>query len=237
MGWFSRRKKLPEKRPEATETAKLFHRLKLMGLKPTHAVDIGGNHGNWTREVLAAFPQAKVTLFEPQRGLSQHHADLAADARVELVYAGVGDFDGTAPFTFHPRDDSSSFLYDAGEAAASGMEQGDVAIRRLDSAMAESPFGAPDIVKIDAEGLDLKVLDGGPETIAKAKVVLIEAAVASPLYPNTAAVVFQRMDALGFQLFDLSDLNRTPDRGVLWLIEAVFVPKGSDLAIAAQVYE
>ncbi len=67
--------------------------------------------------------------------------------------------------------------------------------------------------------------------------MLIEATVACPTYPNTATVIFQKMDGLGFRLFDITDLNRSPERGVLWLIEAVFVRKDSALAAAATQYQ
>lgn len=206
------------------------------GFAPKHIVDIGGNHGNWTRAVLRAFPEAKVTMFEPQTGLADNHADLAADPRVRIEYAGVGDFDGLAAFSFHERDDSCSFLFNAEEAARQGMPQETMPIRRLDTAMDASPFGRPQMVKIDAEGLDLSVVAGGPQTIAGADIVLIEATVANGVYPNTAAIVFARIDELGFRLFDITDLNRTPERGVLWLIEAVFVRKDIPLASQVQVY-
>ena len=233
MAWtFGRRK-----RQAPSPTDRLFVTLKALGLSPRHIVDVGANHGNWTRAALAAFPQARLTMFEPQQKLAEQHRDLAMNARVAIHYKGLGDFDGSAPFTFHPRDDSSSFVYSADEAAAQGMVQGEVEIMRLDTAMAGSAFGAPQIVKIDAEGLDLKVLDGAPETIARAQIVLIEATVACPAYPNTAAIIFQKMDALGFRLFDITDLNRSPELGILWLIEAAFVRKDSVLATAATTYK
>lgn len=233
MGWFSWRRK----RRSGSPTQRMFRVLGELGLTPSHIVDVGGNHGNWTRAALAAFPNAKVTLFEPQRNLAPRHTDLAANPRVELIYKGVGGFDGNASFTYHPRDDSSSFIYSAIEAAAQGMVQEEIAICRLDTAMAGSRFGVPQIVKIDAEGLDLKVLDGAPATIEQADVVLIEATVACPDYPNTAAIIFAQMENLGFRLFDITDLNRSRELGVLWLIEATFVRKDSAVAKAATQYK
>jgi len=44
------------------------------------------------------------------------------------------------------------------------------------------------------------------------------------------------MDCLGFRLFDLTDLNRTPTRNLLWLVEAVFVRKGSAIDEAASTF-
>jgi FkbM family methyltransferase len=208
----------------------------VLGFRPRHVVDVGGNHGNWTRAILRAFSDAKVTMFEPQIGLAVKHADLAGDPRVRIEYAGIGDFDGSAAFSFHDRDDSCSFHYSSEEAAKLGMPQETLPIWRLDTAMAASAFGWPEMVKIDAEGLDLKVLDGGPRTFAGAEIVLVEATVGCAVYPNTAAIVFAKMDELGFRLFDITDLNRTPERKALWLVEAVFVRKDTELAAKVQVY-
>jgi FkbM family methyltransferase len=221
----------------SSRTSRMFRQIQMLGGDPSHIVDIGANHGNWSRGALAAFPNAKLTAFEPQRHLAEKHADLAADPRVTLHYKGVGDFDGSATFTLHPRDDSSSFIYDAEQAQEMGFEQTEVEIVRLDTVMAGSPFGPPDLVKIDAEGLDLKVLEGGADTVAQAQVVLVEATVACPEYPNTAAIIFQKMDDLGFRLFDITDLNRTPEQDVLWLIEATFVRKGSAIEAASRHYK
>jgi FkbM family methyltransferase len=224
----------PKGRPTRTEAfLSLLHGL---GFRPSHIVDVGGNHGNWTRAALRAFPDARVTMFEPQTGMAMEHGDLAADPRVKIDYAGLGDLDGTAAFSFHARHDSCSFLYSAEEAARLGMPQETMPIRRLDTAMAASGFGAPQMVKIDAEGLDLKVIAGGPRTIAGAEIVLVEAMVACPTYPNTLPAVIARMDELGFRLFDITDLNRTPERKVLWMIEAVFVRRDVELATKVQAY-
>lgn len=231
------KKRRPKAPPPPSPTSKLFETLVALGMKPYHIVDIGANHGNWTRAARTAFPEASISAFEPQTILAEKHTDLAADPRVEIHYKGVGDFDGFAPFTFHDRDDSSSFIYSASEAEDQGLAQGEIEICKLDTAMAASSFGAPDIIKIDAEGLDLKVLEGAPETLAQAQVLLIEATVACPTYPNTASAVFAKMDSLGFRLFDITDLNRSPEKGILWLIEAVFVRTGSHLDTTSQVYD
>lgn len=218
---------------EDTPTGHLFNALKTLGLRPTHIVDVGANHGNWTRTALEAFPEAKVTVFEPLPTLKEKHADLQADPRVTLHYKGVGDTDGVANFTIHSRDDSSSFAYPEEDAKAEGLEQIDVELCRLDTVLAGN---TPEIVKIDAEGFDLKVLDGGAQVLSTAEVVLIEAAVANPTFENTVWSVMQRMDALGFHLFDITDLNRMPERRILWLIEAVFVRKGGALHKASQTF-
>ena len=223
------KKRAPDHGPRTMlETAKN------LGFAAHHIVDVGGNRGGWSRDALAVFPDAKITMFEPQENLADFHKDLAASANVTIHYRGVGDTDGTQAFTEYDRDDSSSFIYSAAEAEALGMKRTEIEICKLDTILPQSSFGPADVIKIDAEGYDLKVLDGAAETLEKAQIVLVEAAVACPTYPNTVTEVFGRLDALGFRLFDITDLNRGAGGGVLWLIEAAFVRKDSPVDIAAQ---
>lgn len=206
---------------------KTLETIKSIEFSPTHIVDIGGNQGGWSRVALSVFPKAKISIFEPQVRLSKYLVDLERNPNVKIHYKGVGNFDGKLPFTFHDRDDSCSFVYEAKDAKARGFDQEDIEICRLDTAMAGNPFGVPSIVKIDAEGLDLQVLDGGNETLRSSDLVFVEASVANKDYPNTVLVVVNKMDTLGYRLFDVTDLNRTPKRKFLWLLEMVFVRKGS----------
>lgn len=224
------------KSPDAA-VEQLFRKLKDMGLAPKHIVDIGGNHGGWSRVALSIFPQVHLSIFEPQHRLAEHLADLEANSKVAIHYKGVGNFDGSAPFTFHDRDDSCSFVYVAEDAQARGFTQSELEICKLDTAMVGCAFGPPDIVKIDAEGLDLQVLEGATETLRTTEIVLVEASVSNRDYPNSILAVLQKMDHLGFRLFDLTDLNRTPNRKLLWLVEAAFVRKESATDVAASAFD
>ena len=133
-------------------------------------------------------------------------------------------------------DDSCSYIYNTEDALERGFIQSEIEICKLDTVMKNCEFGAANIVKIDAEGLDLQVLDGAAETLRATEIVLVEASVSNPDYPNSAIAVIQKMDCLGFRLFDLTDLNRTPNRNLLWLVEAVFVRKGSAIDMAASTF-
>jgi len=80
-------------------------------------------------------------------------------------------------------------------------------------------------------------LDGAAKTLRETEIVLIEASVSNPDYPNSVLAVVKKMDQLGFRLFDFTDLNRTPNRNLLWLVEGVFVRKGHALDIASSTYD
>lgn len=227
---FSLRKlfNLKKKRQAAQgQLARVCAVLKRMDHEPVHVVDIGANHGGWSRQMRAAFPGVRLSLFEPQKKLAPHLADFERDPLAKVQYIGIGAQDTTAAFTIHDRDDSSSFAYTPEQAEELGFEQAQIEIRRLDSALGEGSFPPPDIIKIDAEGFDLAVLEGAGDSLQSAQIVFIEAAISNPKYPNTLLRVIGKMGELGFRIWDFTDLNRVPGSGVLWLVEAVFVRKGS----------
>jgi hypothetical protein len=88
----------------------------------------------------------------------------------------------------------------------------------------DTPF--PDLVKIDAEGSDLRVLAGASELIGKTDVFLLEVAIGPQLqhWENTLGNVILTMAHLGYGIFDLHDLNHG------CICEASFLRNASDLA-------
>jgi hypothetical protein len=97
----------------------LFSVLKRFGFSPKHIVDVGANHGYWTRTSQQYFPEAQYTLLEPQQELEIHVQDLVASGRaIRWINAGASDKSGTLPFFAARRDDSSSFV--AASADSSG---------------------------------------------------------------------------------------------------------------------
>ena len=140
-------------------------------------------------------------------------------------------------FTIARRDDSSSFVQTQQDALAPSGPQVSIPVRTLNEIIASSGIPAPELVKIDAEGFDLKVLAGASDLFGKTDVFLIEAVVCDPLYENTILEVIRRMAAAGYKLMDITDLNRSPKHGVLWVCELAFVRKGSPLLNGVTSYE
>ncbi|MEZ4781125.1 MAG: FkbM family methyltransferase [Flavobacteriaceae bacterium] len=90
--------------------------------------------------------------------------------------------------------------------------------------MSKSDFPFPDMVKIDAEGLDIEVLKGANNLFGKTEIFLVEVAVVNKNLKNTCLEVIKFMELNGYTLFDITDLNR-PFGNCLWLMELVFVLK------------
>ena len=94
----------------------------------------------------------------------------------------------------------------------------------------------PDLLKIDAEGFDLKVLRGASRLLGKTEAVLVEASVLCP-FENSVGATMQFMDEHGYRLMDITEINRSPKHNVLWLTELAFLRKDSHLLDAACSYE
>lgn len=211
--------------------------LQKAGFSPRHILDVGANHGLWTRQAMVIFPDAQYTLVEPQDELKREIDDLVRSGRkIEWINAAASDRAGTMAFTITHRDDSSTLSMSAQEARAAGLKQVPMIVRTLNEIVSASGKGCPEMVKIDAEGFDLKVLAGATELLGKTEVILVEAAVCCG-YENSVARVVEFMSRVGYQLMDITELNRSPKYGVLWLCEMAFVRTGSGLLGWAKSYE
>ncbi len=214
-----------------------FALLKSFGFAPKHIMDIGANHGRWTREAINFFPDARYTLVEPQDNLKINIQDLLErGCKIQWINAGASDRSGILRFTIANRDDSSTFVLTAAQARAGGLQQTAIPVKTVNEIAASAGGDLPDMVKIDAEGLDLKVLAGASELMGKTDVFLVEAMVCAG-YENSAAKVIHFMAGAGYRLVDITDLNRSLKHGVLWVCEMAFLRNDCPLFDAATNYE
>lgn len=229
--------KLVEKTKAGKKTSHTIHLDNLMkllhniGFQPNYIFDIGAHKGDWTRNALEYFPNADYVLFEPQHNLSEHIKKIFKNNDGVKVFAcGVSNEKSVLNFTLHEREDSCTFRMSPEEAASRGFKQVQIPVVRLDDFIRDENLPFPDILKIDAEGIDLKVIEGAEFTIKNhAEIVLVEVAIMNPYIENKAYKVINIMDDLGFKLFDITDLNRPLNQKVLWLSEFVFIRKNGVL--------
>lgn len=202
-----------------------YNTLNVFGFHPKHIVDVGANHGTWTREALKHFPDAYYTLLEPQEWLKKSFTDILENSKVQFHPVGAGEKNGKFSFTIVDRDDSCSFRYTEKEALEAGFKQIEIPVVTLNDLLSESKLPIPDIIKIDAEGLDIEVLKGSSNFFGKTEVFMVEAGVVNKSFHNSFLKLINYMDGNGYRLFEITDLNRPFSVNVLWLVELVFVKK------------
>jgi len=212
------------KHDNKTALEKLFTIFNKINFQPKYIIDVGANRGLWTRRALQYFPDANYTLLEPQVWLKESVADLLEkNKKIKYYSVGAGEKEGKFKFTITEHDVSSSFIYSEEEAVKLGLKQIDVPVITLNNLVNGNEI--PDIIKVDAEGLDIEVLKGASNFLGKTEVIFMEAGVVSKQFKNDMLETLNFMDKNGYRLFELTDFNRPPNGDVLWLLELAFVKK------------
>lgn len=211
-----------------------FRLLRDQGFDPKAVLDAGANHGEWTRAALEFFPSARYLLVEPQDHLKAHVDDLLSGGRdIRWLTAGVGNRSGRECLTVTPNDVSSTFILDAPEAKSMGFAQVPVRMTTINEIVRTEFARAPDLVKLDVEGYELKAIEGASDIMGKTEVFFLEAAVCASRLENTVAAVIRTMENVGYRVVDITDINRKP-HGLLWLCELVFLREASPLLTRLQ---
>ncbi len=122
-----------------------------------------------------------IYLFEPLPGPLQALREMAtADARLRVFGVAIADEDGQASFRVANNDGESSSLLDfeSHRDLFPGVEFErviDVSTRRLASVLAEHALPAPDVLFIDAQGAEYRILASlGAELTAEVRLIYTE---------------------------------------------------------------
>lgn len=137
--------------------------------------DVGANVGNTAIEYSNEFPAAKVVAFEPVRDT---FAVLTVNTHLRIsiipIQKALGNFIGFAKCAIHQDCRNNTLvdgLTDELHSVAHGEQQ--VEVTTLDAIMTERKIEYIDILKIDAEGFDLAVLQGAKKSLELKKVKFI----------------------------------------------------------------
>jgi hypothetical protein len=93
------------------------------------------------------------------------------------------------------------------------------------------------MVKIDAEGFDLKVLAGASNLLGKTDIFLVEALIFPTTHENTLSEVLRTMTNAGYRGVEVTDINRSPKYGIAWLCELAFLRNGCQWLDGVKSYE
>jgi FkbM family methyltransferase len=192
----------PVKSDPFTSTAELRHP------HPNTVIDIGGSHGQFATEVIRDFPNAVIYSFEP---IPQCFAELSTlsqtHPQLKPIQLALSNEEGQKEFNLSRFQDSSSFqqmLPRHLEAWPHTETEARIQVQmtRLDRYAQRMELRAPIFAKMDVQGHELAVIEGGRETLARCQRVMMECNFA-PLYQGqpTFIELYSAMTELGF-LFD-----------------------------------
>jgi len=192
----------PAKSDPFTSTAELQHP------RPNTVLDIGGNIGQFAEEAFRAFPGVPLYSFEPIPDCYEQLLRLREDQpTLHPIQLALSDHDGEVDFWLSRYRGSSSIQ----EMLPAHLEAWphteietkiSVKVARLDSIASELKLSPPVFAKLDVQGHELAVINGGRETFSRCQRVMLECNFA-PLYQGQPAFddIYAAMHSMGF-LFD-----------------------------------
>ncbi|MCX8156348.1 MAG: FkbM family methyltransferase [Verrucomicrobiae bacterium] len=200
---------------------------------PQLIFDVGANRGQFLGRLLEKFPQARIHAFEPfPQVFAALQERAAAHPNVTPHCLALGETDGTKTFYLNKVDVTNSLLATA--PAAKQYEPGgwqetlgtqQVPVRRLDSFCREHALTHIDLLKVDAQGYDLRILQGAGGLLAEHRLrCLLVEVLFVPLYEDQAYFheIYEFLWQRHYHLVGLYEINRAPDGTAKWA-DALFL--------------
>jgi FkbM family methyltransferase len=196
---------------------------------PKSVLDIGGSHGQFAREAARYFPGVDIFSFEP---IPECYDELLAlRGQIPTLHPmklALSDHVGDEQLWLSGFRDSSSLqkmLPAHLEAWPNTAIEGRITVRvaRLDTVAPTLALVDPIFAKLDVQGHELAVIEGGRETLSRCQRVMIECNFA-PLYEGQPAFndLHQAMYSMGFLFDGFIGYLRHPSTLELLSADAIF---------------
>jgi FkbM family methyltransferase len=214
-------------------TLDLFEKINLRWLrnmKLTTLLDIGAAVGEFSRAAHVAWPGIKIFAFEPMpTSFAQLKQNLANIPDADAINCALGEKRGEVALEQSAARDASSLLKMADlhkQAFPHSAETRTVKVQleRLDDIAQRMELRKPMLIKIDVQGYENNVLQGGEQTIRQAKVLILETSF-EPLYEGQALFpqIYDYLRAHGFVFRGVFDQLRNPQDERVLQMDAIFV--------------
>jgi FkbM family methyltransferase len=176
--------------------------------RPNTVLDVGGSHGQFASEALRAFPGVTIHSFEPIPECFEELRQLAGEhPTLRPLQLALSDQAGVSKFWLSSFRDSSSLngmLPAHLEAWPHTKIEAAITVEtaRLDDVAAGLDLKGPLFAKIDVQGHEMAVIEGGRKTLSKCERIMLECNFAE-LYQGQPSFtqLYGAMKEMGF-LFD-----------------------------------
>ena len=226
------------------EYSKLYSREKLIQKlvknKTPVLFDIGAHHGESVQYLKELFEKSSIYSFEPDPESFQILSSKAVSG-VNYYNLALSDANGRATLYRNKISHTNSLLKvnlksedSIGIAAAKTNDDRQymsefnlkfhVNTITLDSFAKINSIENVDLLKIDVQGADSKVLNGGKETLKKTTIVVLEISFFDYYEQQTSFLdVELLLSPLGFKLYSISEISNNPMNGRTDWVEVVYV--------------
>lgn len=161
----------------AASGEKHFLRGYLRGIAGPVVFDVGANQGNYTSDVLAVNPSARIFGFEPHPVTFARLSERLAPRGVEVINAACGRAEGEMKLYDFAADGSErASLYQGVIEQLHHKQAREYTVRILDLDTFASERGVDhiDLLKIDTEGHELEVLAGATRLLREGRVRAVQ---------------------------------------------------------------
>jgi FkbM family methyltransferase len=206
-------------RQRSSKLNALFN-LKKSGFNPKIVFDVGAQVG--TPELYNSFPEAHHVLIEPVSECLFILNDIASRLQSSTVInCAVSNVNGLTSLSLTPSRQYASID------AKIGDESREIEVKTVDSIYEDIHIEGPILLKIDVDGIEVKVLQGSKSILRNDCVVVIEASI-SDENPRFNKVV-EYLASYGYEVYDIVDHLYRQSDWHLWQVDLIFVKTNSPI--------
>lgn len=193
---------------------KAFERIKSYVTPNSIVIDVGANMGRFALVFASIAKHGRVVCFEPNASSFnklKRNVDLNDFKHVEIVNKALGD--APAKLSLFTVNSHNAGMNRIGIPDGHNVSSETVSVSKLDDEIDKLGLKQVDLIKIDVEGFEFKVLLGGKKTIEKFKPILFIELVEENLLDNhqDPSALIQWIKNFGYTIFRASDMKPIED--------------------------
>lgn len=203
--------------------------------------DVGGNAGDFSWQFSQLYSDAQIYCFEPSpRSYESLVTRFSRNSKISIHNIAVSDGNGTADFHCYKVNPTDSLLMPAiqwrqwvdGKSDALELQSNiTVTTTTLDTFCSNHAISTIDILKIDTQGAECKILDGAKNLLSRHAVnFLILEMLFVPVYKNQPYFfeVCRKLADYGYSLVNLYNIRYDDDENPLQIkwADGIFVYRG-----------
>lgn len=204
------------------EMTNLFSHTKELGFYPKTIFDVGVGKG--TFPIYESFPNSFHLLIEPLQEFENEIINILGNLKGKAYFAAASSYNGEAEINIHQDHlEGSSLLKENMGPEFDGTKR-KVRVIKMDTILKDENLKGPFMIKVDVQGAELDVLEGGKEVLRNTELVLLEVSLFGFMRESPQLVdVVKFMKDLGFVVYDIYSLTRRPLDNALAQCDLAFV--------------